>query len=144
MKTNKTYKQALNSVTVDNTTYNGSTNSEKMKAEDLVKINLTIRALEIYFGEDFCWRTAVAEIIGVNPKTNKFVIIDDGNCYDDSWMYSIYDFEGCEITALEWFEKCYKYPIDYAKCIGQEWFYYNGKTLNKTTARKLIEIKYNK
>ena len=110
----------------------------------LVKSNLTIRALELFFGKDFMWRTAGAEIIGVNPKTNQFVVIDDGDCFDDSWLYSIYDFSKCRMKALTWFQRGYKYPVDYAECVEQEWFCYDGEMLNKTTARELDAVKIKK
>ncbi len=103
----------------------------------LIKTNMTIRALELFFGEDYYWRTSGAELIGVNPITNKFVIIDDGACFDDSWLFSVYDFNGCDMSAFEWFNRKYKYPVNYAECIEQEWFYYDGELLNKTTAREL-------
>lgn len=88
------------------------------------KLNLTIHILDQFFGDGFVWASRTAELVGFNREKNLFVIIEDGQCFDDSWLYQLWDFNGAECTAEEWFFNNYKYCCDNmgATILKEEWF----------------------
>ena len=103
--------------------------------------NLSLTLLENFFGDGWFWHSLGAELVGFNKDKNQLIVIDDGRCFSDSWLYTIYDFAKCEETAMEWALKNWKYPVEYAEALEQEWMaYVDNDGLVKTTARELDEI----
>ena len=77
------------------------------------EFSLTLFHLSQFFGDDYVWGTLTHEAVGYSKEANRFVIIDDGICKGRDWMYQIWDFNGAEMTAEDWFFKHYKWGCDH-------------------------------
>ena len=76
------------------------------------EFSLTLFHLSQFFGDNYVWGCRTHEVIGYDKEANRFVIIDDGACQSSEWMYQIWDFNGAEMTAEDWFFKYGKWGCD--------------------------------
>ena len=76
------------------------------------EFTLTLHHLSQFFGDNYVWGCRTHEAVGYDKEANRFVIIDDGVCQGSDWMYQIWDFNGAEMTAENWFFKHYKWGCD--------------------------------
>lgn len=76
------------------------------------EFTLTIHHLSQFFGDNYVWGCRTHEAVGYDKEANRFVIIEDGICNGCDWMYQIWDFNGAEMTAEDWFFKHYKWSCD--------------------------------
>lgn len=76
------------------------------------EFSLTLFHLSQFFGDNYVWTPRTHEVVGYDKETNSFVIIEDGTCKGSEWMYQIWDFNGAEMTAENWFFKHYKWGCD--------------------------------
>ena len=108
------------------------------KIKKLEKVELNVRLLTDYFGEGYFWRRLNAEMVGLNPKENTYIVIGDGMCFSDSWVYTIYKFDRID-GARDWAFNDYKYEVDIegVTTLSQELFAFDGEKLFLTTARAL-------
>lgn len=74
--------------------------------------SLTLFNLSQFFGDNYVWACRTHETVGYEKETNRFVIIEDGMCQGSDWMYQIWDFNGAEMTAEDWFFKHHKWGCD--------------------------------
>jgi len=76
------------------------------------EFSLTLFHLSQFFGDGYVWGCRTHEAVGYDKEANRFVIIEDGACQGSDWMYQIWDFNGAEMTAEDWFFKHYKWGCD--------------------------------
>ena len=76
------------------------------------EFSLTLFHLSQFFGDNYVWGCRTHEAVGYDKEANRFVIIEDGMCLGCDWMYQIWDFNGAEMTAEDWFFKHYKWGCD--------------------------------
>lgn len=76
------------------------------------EFSLTLCNLSLFFGDNYVWGSRTHEAVGYDKETNRFVIIEDGTCRGRDWMYQIWDFNGAEMSAEDWFFKKYKWCCD--------------------------------
>ena len=76
------------------------------------EFSLTLFHLSQFFGDNYVWGTRTHEVVGYDKEANRFVIIDDGLCRGSDWMYQIWDFNGAEMTAEDWFLGKHKWGCD--------------------------------
>lgn len=76
------------------------------------EFSLTLFHLSQFFGDNYVWGSRTHEVVGYDKETNRFVIIEDGTCQGSEWMYQIWDFNGAEMSAEDWFFKKYKWCCD--------------------------------
>lgn len=76
------------------------------------EFSLTLFHLSQFFGDNYVWGTRTHEVVGYDKEANRFVIIEDGICQGREWMYQIWNFNGAEMTAEDWFLKKYKWCAD--------------------------------
>ena len=76
------------------------------------EFSLTLFHLSQFFGDNYVWGCRTHEAVGYDKEANRFVIIEDGTCQGSDWMYQIWDFNGAEMTAEDWFFKHYKWGCD--------------------------------
>jgi len=77
-----------------------------------MEFGLTLFQLSGFFGDKYVWGCRAHEVVGYNKETNCFVIIEDGMCGSADWMYQIWDFDGAEMSAEDWFFKYHKWCCD--------------------------------
>ena len=76
------------------------------------EFSLTLFHLSQFFGDDYIWCPRTHEVVGYDRESNRFVIIEDGICQGSEWTYQIWDFNGAEMTAENWFLKYGKWGCD--------------------------------
>lgn len=76
------------------------------------EFSLTLFHLSQFFGDKYAWGCRTHEVVGYDREANRFVIIEDGLCRGSDWMYQIWDFNGAEMTAENWFFNNYKWGCD--------------------------------
>lgn len=74
--------------------------------------SLSLYHLSQFFGDNYVWGSRTHEAVGYDKETNRFVIIEDGTCQGNDWMYQIWDFNGAEMSAEDWFFKYGKWGCD--------------------------------
>lgn len=76
------------------------------------EFSLTLFHLSQFFGDNYVWGSRTHEAVGYDKESNRFVIIEDGTCRGRDWMYQVWDFNGAEMSAEDWFFKKYKWCCD--------------------------------
>ena len=76
------------------------------------EFSLSLFHLSQFFGDNYVWASRTHEVVGYDKETNRFVIIEDGTCQGSEWMYQIWDFNGAEMSAEDWFFRKYKWCCD--------------------------------
>lgn len=76
------------------------------------EFSLSLFHLSQFFGDNYVWGSRTHEAVGYDKESNRFVIIDDGTCRCSDWMYQIWDFNGAEMSAEDWFFKHLKWGCD--------------------------------
>lgn len=76
------------------------------------EFSLTLFQLSQFFGDKYVWGCRTHEVVGYDKEANRFVIIEDGTCKGSEWVYQIWDFNGAEMTAEDWFFKYGKWGCD--------------------------------
>jgi hypothetical protein len=76
------------------------------------EFSLTLCDLSLFFGDNYVWGSRTHEVVGYDKESNRFVIIEDGTCRGRDWMYQIWDFNGAEMSAEDWFFKKFKWCCD--------------------------------